>query len=84
MTPKFVTEYLDKKISENENYIVCTFYDLRIRNNLSEGEVDRFLELAKIRLENMNYNVFFTTAKYKYENVEKTVQDNEYMVAIKE
>ncbi len=84
MTPKFVTQYLDKKINENEDYIVCTFYDLRIRNNLSEGEVDRFLELAKIRLENMNYNVFFTTAKYTYQNVEKTVQDNEYMVAIKE
>ena len=84
MTPKFVTQYLDKKINENENYIVCTFYDLRIRNNLSEGEVDRFLELAKIRLENMNYNVYFTTAKYTYQNVEKIVQDNEYMVAIKE
>lgn len=84
MTPKFVTEYLDKKINENENYIVCTFYDLRIRNNLSEGEVDRFLELAKIRLENMNYNVYFTTAKYTYNNTEKIVQDNEYMVAIKE
>ena len=83
MTTKFVTDYLDKKIDENENYIICEFFDLRIRNDLSEHEVDRFLELAKIRLENLNYQVYFTGAKYTLNGEKKVVQDNEYMVAVK-
>lgn len=83
MTIQFITDYLDKKIEENENYIVCTFYDLRVRNGLTELEVNKFLELSKIRLENMDYQVYFTGAKYMYNYTKMTVQDNEYMVAIK-
>ena len=84
MTTKFVTDYLDKKIEENEDYIICTFYDLRIKNNLSEEKVQEFLKLAKIRLENMNYQVYFTGAKFTYKNTRKVVENNQYMIAIKE
>ena len=84
MTTEFIQNYLDKKIIEDENYIVCTFYDLRIRNNLTEIQADRFLELSKIWLENNNYSVYFTGARYKYKGENKIVQDSEYMVAIKE
>lgn len=83
MTLEFVTDYLDKKINENDNYIVCTFYDLRIRNKVLEKDVDDFLKYAKIRLENLNYQVYFTGAKFTYNNEMKQVQDNEYMIAIK-
>lgn len=84
MNTKFITEYLDKKIQENEDYIVCTFYDLRIKHNLSEEQVQIFLELAKTRLENLNYQVYFTGAKYNYRNNRNIVESNQYMVAIKE
>ena len=84
MTLEFVTEYLDKKINENANYIVCTFYDLRVRNKVIEKDVDDFLKFAKIRLENMNYQVYFTGAKFTYNNEIRQVQENEYMIAIKE
>ena len=84
MTKEFITNYIDRKIRENEEYIVCTFYDLRIKHDLSEDDVQRFLELSKIRLENMNYQVYFTGAKYTYKNESKMVQDNELMVAIKD
>lgn len=84
MTLEFVTEYLDKKINENENYIICTVYDLRVKNNVKESEVDEFLKYAKIRLENMNYNVYFTGAKFNYNGEYRQVQENEYMIAIKE
>lgn len=84
MTTKFVTEYLDRKIEKNEDYIVCTFYDLRIKNNLSEEQVQEFLELAKTKLEDLHYQVYFTGAKIDYKNIRKIVEDNEYMVAIKE
>lgn len=84
MTLQFISEYLDRKIDENEEIVTISFYDLRIKKGLTEKEVDKFLELARIRFLNMNYQVFFTGTKYKYKNVEKIVQSNEYMVAIKE
>lgn len=84
MTLEFVTEYLNKKIAENENYLVCTVYDLRVRNDVKENEVDDFLRLARTRLENMNYQVYFTGARYTFQSEKKVVGDNEYMVAIKE
>ena len=84
MSIKFVTEYLDRNIKENEDYIVCTFYDLRIKNNLSEEQVQEFLELAKTRLENLHYQVYFTGAKFDYKNNRNIVENNQYMVAIKE
>ena len=64
--------------------IIITFYELRIKYDLSEDETQEFLSLSKIRLENMKYQVYFTGAKYEQNGVIKTVQDNELMVAIKE
>ena len=84
MTTQFITDYLDEKINENEDYIVCTFFDLRVKNNISEDDVQSFLELAKIKLEHMDYNVFFTGAEYTYKFERKKVNTNEYMVAIKQ
>ena len=45
MDLQFVDNYINKKLEENENYIRYTFYELRIKNNLSEEEVDKFLAL---------------------------------------
>ena len=84
MTTQFITEYLDKKIEKDENYIVCTFYDLRVKNNFTEEQVQQFLTLAKIKLENIGYRVFFTGAKFRYNNNINVVKENEYMIAIKE
>lgn len=73
-----------QKIDENDKFIRCSVYDLRVTNKVRENEVDIFLEYAKLRLENLNYNVFFTGARYKYNDSIKVVSDNEYMIAIKE
>lgn len=35
MDLQFVDNYINKKLEENENYIRYTFYELRIKNNLS-------------------------------------------------
>lgn len=83
MTIQFVTEYLDNKIAENENYIECSVYDLRVNQNLTKNDVDLFLEYAKTRLENLNYQVYFTGAKFSYKGERKIVESNNYMVAIK-
>ena len=84
MTMQFITDYIDKKVKENNNFIRYTFYELRVKNNLSENEVDEFLRINKDYFENKGYNVYFTGAKFEYNNAKRTVQDNELMIAIKE
>ena len=84
MTVQFVEKYLENKLKENEEYIVCTFYDLKVRHNLSDEDVDKFLEWSRNKLQNIGYKVFFTGAKFVYQNANRTVQDNELMIAIKE
>ena len=83
MNIQFVDNYINKKLLENENYIRYTFYELRVKNNLSEDEVDKFLELNKNYLEKKGFQVFFTGARFTYENANRTVQPNELMIAIK-
>ena len=84
MTTQYVEEYLNYKMSQNKSEIIYTFYELRIKNNLSEEEIDEFLRLNKIRLENLGYKVYFTGAKFVFQNATRTVQSNEYMIAIKD
>lgn len=80
---KEVTNYLNNKLDQDENLVRITFYEIRIKYNLSEEETETFLELAKNKFENTGYNVFFTGDTYEYENMPKVVQTNELMVAVK-
>lgn len=84
MTIQDITDFLDKKINENENYLVISVFEVRVINGVNESEVDTFLELARTRLINLNYQVYFTNAEYTYKGERKQVQSNEYIVAIKE
>ena len=84
MTMFEVSEYLDNKIDENEEFIRITYYEIRVKYNLSVEETETFLELAKNKFENLGYNVYFTDAKYEYNDAKMTVQPNELMKAIKE
>ena len=84
MTVKFVEEYWNSKLKENEEYMVCTFYDLRVKNNVSEEDVDQFLEWSRNKLQNMGYNVYFTGTRFVYQNANRIVEDNQYIIAIKE
>ena len=83
MTLKFITDYIDDKIRKDENKVVFSFYEIRIKLDLSEEETDEFLKLSRTRLENLGYKVYFTGAKYTYNNANMIVQPNELMVAIK-
>lgn len=84
MTMKEVTEYLDKKIEKNENFIKITFYEARVKLNLTQEETSKLLELAKTRLENMKYKVYFTNEKFTYQNVPLMVKQNELLIAVKD
>ena len=83
MTMQEVREYLDRKIDNNPNELIITFYEARIKLNLSEEETDALLAHCKTRLENIGYQVFFTGAKFSYNGENRVVKDNELMVAIK-
>ena len=83
MTKQFITEYIDKKMSENANFIRFTFYELRVKHNLSEEDTDEFLRLAMLYLENKDYDVYVGNARYTYKNANQNVQPNELLVAFK-
>ena len=78
------TMLLDKKMCENENFIRFTFYELRIKNNLSEEDTNEFLRLARTYLENKEYEVYIGNTRYNYNNAWQNVQPNELLIAIKE
>ena len=84
MTQQFVTDYINKKIQENEDYIRYTFYELKVTNNLTDEELQIFLEMNKNYFENKGYKVYFTGAKFIYKNCKRIVESNELMIAIKE
>ena len=84
MTTQFVESLINSKMNINQNEIIFTFYELRVKHNLTEEQTDEFLALCKTRLEGIDYKVYFTGAKFTYQNANRTVQDNELMVAIRE
>jgi len=83
MTLEFVDSFINQKINASENYVRFTFYELRVKYNLTEDETNKFLELAKNKFENMQYEVYFIGDTYEYEGTEKLVEQNELMIAIK-
>ncbi len=78
------TRLLNSKIAINENFIRFTFYELRVKNNLSESETDEFLKLAMTYLENKGYEVYIGNARYSYNGANQNVQPNELLIAFKE
>lgn len=84
MIKDLCTKLLDIKIAENENFIRFTFYELRVKQNLSEDETDEFLRLCMTYLENKGYEVYIGNSRYNYNNASQNVQPNELLVAFKE
>lgn len=84
MTLKFIEDYINKKLSENDEFVKFTYYELRVKCNLSEEDIRMFLGLARNKFENMGYKVYFIGDEYTYKGETKVVEQNEYMVAFKE
>ena len=75
---------LKDKLSKNTNFIRYSFYELRIKFNLTKEELYHFLRLIKIKLENLGYKVYLTGDSYILKDKNKQVKDNELLIAIKE
>ena len=74
----------ESKEKINENYIRYSYYELKVKNNLSEEEIDEVLKISRNYFENKAYNVYFTNAEFEYRNAKRIVETNEYMIAFKE
>lgn len=77
-----IDNYLEKKINQNSEFIIFTFYELRVSLNLSSEATFEFLRLVSIKLVNNNYKVYRTGQEYNY-NGKKKVKENELLIAIK-
>ena len=80
---KKVDKFLQQKLNENGNIIICTYYEINFKLDISENDEDSFLIYVREKLENLGYDVYFTNSKYFYDNQEKIVNTNEALVAIK-
>jgi hypothetical protein len=84
MTLVEIDTYLESKISKNPEYIVFTFYELRIKLNFSSEETLNFLHLVRTKLENNNYKIYTSGQAYTYKDKKNRVNDNELLIAVKE
>lgn len=83
MTLDYITNSIDRKIMENNKKIVYTYYELKCEENLSEEDKKYFIDMAKVRLENLGYNVYLTGEIYSENRKLKIVEINEEIIAIK-
>ena len=79
---QFIIELISNK-EENEGFVKYTFYELRVKYNLNEQEVNQVLKISKDYFQNKGYKVYFTGEIFEYQNANRMVQDNELMIAIR-
>ncbi len=83
MTDEFVTNYLDNKIKLDEKYVRCSYFDLRVKNNLTQDEINEFYKMGKKYLEKNDYKVYSINEQYYFNGKMQIVQSNEIMIGIK-
>ena len=81
---QFTNELIESKEIENTSYIRYSYYELKVKDNLTEKEIDYVLKSSRDYFENKGYKVYFTNAEFEYQNVKRRVEINEYMIAFKD
>ena len=83
---KFILNFIKtkEKESQNKEYIEYSYYELKVKANLTEEEIDELLRVSRDYFQNKNYNVYFTNAEFEYNGQKRKVETNDYMVAIKQ
>ena len=74
---------INEKINKNDEILKYSFYELRVKYNLTEIETERFLKLVRNRLFYAEYKTYVNGESYNYKGEENIVQDNELLIAIK-
>lgn len=79
-----ITEYLDNKIEQNNQRLIFTFYELRVKMDLTPPTVEKFLRLSETRLINLGYKTYKPGEVYEYQGEKHVVKENELLIAVKE
>lgn len=82
---KFIINFIKTKEKEspNKDYIEYSYYELKVKANLTEEEIDELLRVSRDYFQNKNYNVYFTNTEFEYNGQKRKVETNDYMVAVK-
>ena len=82
---KFIINFIktQEKESPNKDYIEYSYYELKVKANLTEEEIDELLRVSRDYFQNKNYNVYFTNTEFEYNGQKRKVETNDYMVAVK-
>lgn len=78
----FTINLIASKEKEDKNYIRYSYYELKVKHNLNEKEIDEVLRISRDYFENKGYKVYFTNADFEYQNARRKVESNELMIAI--
>lgn len=78
-----VNNYLNEKLKTKDDIIICLYFEVKTKADVSLKDENLFLRYARDVFEQNGYDVYFTNAKYRYNNEEKIVKSNESIVAIK-
>ena len=79
---KFVENFVNVKITKNNDIVKFSYFQIKIKMNMDEEDIDRFLKCSKIILEDQGYQVYQLGEKYNFEGEQRKVEDNEFLVAI--
>lgn len=79
---KFVENFVNVKITKNNDIVKFSYFEIKIKMNMDEEDIDRFLKCSKIILEDQGYQIYQLGEKYNFEGEQRKVEDNEFLVAI--
>ncbi len=79
-----IDKLVEEKLEIDDKFLRFTFYEVMVKNKVSNQQEDEFLNLAKNKLNNMRYTVYFQEQQFIYNEARMRVQPNELLIAIKE
>lgn len=79
-----IDKLVEEKLEIDEKFLRFTFYEVMVKNKVSNQQESKFLSLAKNKLNNMRYTVYFQDQQFMYNEARMRVQPNELLIAIKE
>ena len=84
MTIDELDKYINNKIDKEGKFLIFTYYEIRVKMNLTKEEAMVVIDLIKRKLTNNNYSVLFPGEIYYKNSQQVRVKENELLVAIKE
>lgn len=79
---KFVENFVNVKITKNNDIVKFSYFEIKIKMNMDEEDIDRFLKCSKIIFEDQGYQVYQLGENYNFNGEQRKVEDNEFLVAI--